>query len=111
MRSNMVSRACERASVLPRNDIFRCIQAGVDPSLPLAPWHAATRQLEVERLPIRVQHQMDQISFIDELGAQRDAMRPIAPIGLIEPDAVPGFVRFTKPLVQGLALIFVFEET
>src|SRR5712691_561954 len=54
-RCRSVVRRRNQGSFLPLNDVVRWVEGGVDPSAPrIRATVASRRQLEVERLPIRV---------------------------------------------------------
>ena len=79
---------------MPWNDVEGRVEGRIDPS---TPWIRAAvahrRQLEIERLPIGVQDQVEEESFLPQLRADRHTVRMLAPIRLSELDAVPSFVR------------------
>ena len=54
------------------------------------------RQLEIERLPVGVQDQVEVQPLMLQLAAKRHAVRMLAPIGLIQLDAVPGLLRLLQ---------------
>ena len=73
------------------------IQGSVDPATPRAAISVIQlRQLKLERLPIGVQDEVNDLLEILQFRAERDAVRRIAPVGLEEFYAVPGFIRFAK---------------
>lgn len=88
----------------PFADVIGRIEGRVDPP---APWvFGPIRrewQLEVERLPIRVQDQVKAQFLRGDLCGERQAVRPGAPVGLAKPHAVPGPARPPEQLVQAQA--------
>ena len=67
---------------------------GINPPAPPTRASLADRgQLEVERLPISVQDQVHHELLRADLHGERDAPRLIAPVRLVQPGAVPGFLR------------------
>src|SRR6516165_10379310 len=76
-----IRMGCNRWSALPGDDVVRRVEGRVDPSTPRAP-SADARQLELERLPVRVQDDMEKKALPAKLRTQGDAVRTVAPIGL-----------------------------
>ena len=59
-------------------------------------WSPTFRQLERERLPVRVQDDVDGEPLHAHRAAQGDAVRVVAPIRFVQPDAVPDQVRLAQ---------------
>ena len=64
-------------------------------------------KLEIQRRPMAVQDQMKINSLGFELGAERDAVRVLAPIGLEQLDTMPRFVGLSQELRQARPLVFM----
>ena len=68
------------------------------------PRSSGGRQFEVERFPIRIHHQLNKQFLLLKLSSKRQAVRPIAPVRLIELHTVPGLACFPEQLIQALSL-------
>ena len=92
----------------PIHDVVRGIEERVDPP---PPWRVDAvgdgRQLELERLPVRVQNGVEGHAMHRELRREGNAVRRRAPVRLVELDAVPGDVGLPDDLAQRLSLIHI----
>ncbi len=74
---------------------------GIDPAMPAGCRTLRhRRKLELESLPVRIEHQMDQESSLDAPHGAGQAVRMIPPVGLVEFDAVPLNLSAAQKLVQ-----------
>src|SRR5437773_9612094 len=96
-----IAVAGEQWRRLPRDDVLGRFASRVDPSTPRA---AVARRwwLEFERLPVRVQDQVDGQPFPLQVSGEGDAVGLIAPVGLAELHAVPRLARSPDHLGQTL---------
>ena len=89
---------------------MRRLEGRVNPTAPrVAALYIYRWQREVERLPVGVQEQMNAHLLPLDLGAERQAVRTIAPVWVVELDAVPGFLCRPQQLVQADALVLGFH--
>src|SRR5947199_10557399 len=87
--------ASDRGSMVPVDDVVRRVEERVDPA---PPWCA--RQLELERLPIRVEDDVKRHTIDRQLRREGKAVRGGAPVRSIERDAVPGDIGLPDQLAQ-----------
>ncbi len=77
---------------------------------PAAPWPSGLgsdrRQLEVQRLTVGVEDQVDQQLGIPDLRSHRQAVRRLLPVGLVQFHAMPGTMRFPEQLIQAHVWLF-----
>src|ERR1700722_13916500 len=97
MRSSQVRRANDRPPFLPCDDVLRWLKAGIEAPLPLP---AFLRQFEIERLPPRVEYPVNEDPVLHDLRGQRDAVRRMAPVRLIQSNAVPRLAGFAEKVDQ-----------
>jgi hypothetical protein len=80
----------------------RRIEESVDPSPPrLLTGFDGWRELELQALPVRVDDDVKQYSFLRELCRERHAVRIVTPIRLVKSDAVPDQVGLPDQLIEG----------
>jgi len=87
-RLGPIGMAGNRRCCLPGYDVVRGVEGSVDPSTPRISNPVVYRwQLEIERLPIRVQDHVEEESFLPEFGGERDAARTLAPVRLVQSES------------------------
>src|SRR5262245_30370813 len=67
------------------------------------------RQLELQRTPVRVKDEVKQSILVRRFNGDRQAVRRVAPVGLIQLDAVPDSLRFPELLNEALALTLAVQ--
>ena len=105
-----IDMAGKGGRLLPRDDVVRGFEGGVDPSAPRARTAVAhRRQLELQRLPVGVQDQVHGEPLLVQLRGVGEAVRMIAPVRLVELHAVPRVARPPEELGQAHALALVLD--
>src|SRR5688500_14202719 len=68
-------------------------------------------QLESEGFPERVEHEVSEQSFAAQFGRERNAVRRIPPVRLLELDAMPGLICPLNQLVQRNTVALVLRTS
>src|SRR5215471_21221486 len=66
-------------------------------------------QFEFERFPVSIEEQVKEKFLLPHFRAERQAMRLLTPVWLVEPCTMPGFVGSTQELVQSQSLLLAFD--
>jgi hypothetical protein len=93
---------------LPFENVVRRLKRRIDPTAPRVVG-LGLGKLEVERIPVSVQDNVDKYGFARELGAERNAVGAITPIRLKQLDPVPSFVSILNELGKSPALVFPYS--
>jgi len=99
-----------RSGGVPCGNIVGRIKGSIDPATPgIVLAGIETREFEIEGLPIGIENIEVMEIFPGQIEAEGQGMRVRAPIGLMEFDAMPFFLRLTEKFNQGQALHFRSE--
>ncbi len=86
------------------------VQGGIDPSIPVIAVSVLNRrQFEFQRFPKGVEDKVDEALFFAKFNGKRNAVRILAPVRLVERDAVPRLIRLQDQLVQTHPLLLMFN--
>src|SRR5262245_42229921 len=105
-----IGRGGNRGGQVPGDNVVWRIERRVNPAMPNgAVVVVQPRQLELQRIPVGVKDEVKQSILVQCFDRHRQAVRRMAPVWLVQLDAVPGSFRLAEKLAQTFALLLGVE--